>query len=582
MGGIEDDHLLYGEEQDIDTNGVQPHEGSVSKTPRSWVGRAQRFPTRISRKIPDPLKWVSAAAIIGIWLMISVLLNNRSLFAEPTVNGKPAEVISCGETVGGWQRPNENCGINGQGCLAGKTNTTFTFRCPANCIHDGRTFQKTHVGSYMAERELLVIGGNNVYRADSTLCAAAIHHGAISTRNGGCATIRMKGSHSGFTSVHQNTITSIPFNSSFFGSFEFINTGTCNGCTDRRLAIAIISLFGLLVTGYLFTSPALFLFSQATIGFWTLYFSVDSPSKAGTAALNAELISTGFQRFLPAMMGVFVIYHVATRPQLKNMHANLTRALFWCIPFYIGILENYTFAMLPIDRMLVSDFNSQAGGWLTVIVLGGIVLAIAANQAWEIWRRGDLKRMVLVYTGIALTLLIISRVPNETLRIHHYIIGLILIPGTYLQTTPSLVYQGLCTGLFVSGVGRWGFASILETSSHVQRNANEDPTIVRFIPAVTTKSPNGGLSKIVLAWEAEPRKRSQEYTLTINDLEAWRGTKRTFNLTKWVEENVEAPRPASFYVRVAPVDHGEVGRYTSTAMVDIYEGSWLPSPEGLI
>jgi len=54
-------------------------------------------------------------------------------------------------------------------------------------------------------------------------------------------------------------------------------------------------------------------------------------------------------------------------------------------------------------------------------------------------------------------------VPNMNLRIHHYILSLLFLPGTTLQTRPSLLYQGLLVGLFINGIARWGFDSILQT-----------------------------------------------------------------------------------------------------------------------
>jgi hypothetical protein len=66
-------------------------------------------------------------------------------------------------------------------------------------------------------------------------------------------------------------------------------------------------------------------------------------------------------------------------------------------------------------------------------------------------------------------LLVITAVPHMNLRIHHYILALPLLPGTVLQTRPSLLCQGILVGRFINGVARWGFASIciLQTPSQL-------------------------------------------------------------------------------------------------------------------
>lgn len=40
----------------------------------------------------------------------------------------------------------------------------------------------------------------------------------------------------------------------------------------------------------------------------------------------------------------------------------------------------------------------------------------------------------------------LASIPNQTLRIHHYILGLLLLPGVGFQTTLGLLYQGLLAG----------------------------------------------------------------------------------------------------------------------------------------
>ena len=70
---------------------------------------------------------------------------------------------------------------------------------------------------------------------------------------------------------------------------------------------------------------------------------------------------------------------------------------------------------------------------------------------------------LIFYATLGASLLLLTAAPGMNLRIHHYILALIFLPGTTLQTRPSLLYQGILVGLFINGVARWGFASILQT-----------------------------------------------------------------------------------------------------------------------
>ena len=60
-------------------------------------------------------------------------------------------------------------------------------------------------------------------------------------------------------------------------------------------------------------------------------------------------------------------------------------------------------------------------------------------------------------------LIILISLPKLRLRIHHYILGVIFMPGTRFRVRPSLAYQGLLLGFFINGIARWGFDSIIQT-----------------------------------------------------------------------------------------------------------------------
>jgi hypothetical protein len=76
------------------------------------------------------------------------------------------------------------------------------------------------------------------------------------------------------------------------------------------------------------------------------------------------------------------------------------------------------------------------------------------SQAWVIWTAGKLPRYLLLYGVMTSASLVMLALPQLNLRIHHYILALLFLPGTALQTRPCLLYQGLLVGLFINGIAR--------------------------------------------------------------------------------------------------------------------------------
>jgi hypothetical protein len=64
-------------------------------------------------------------------------------------------------------------------------------------------------------------------------------------------------------------------------------------------------------------------------------------------------------------------------------------------------------------------------------------------------------------------LLVLGLLPGLTLRLHHYIVAIMIFPVTAFPTRLSALYQGLLLGLFVNGTAAFGFASILERPADV-------------------------------------------------------------------------------------------------------------------
>ncbi|KAI5296062.1 hypothetical protein KEM55_005932, partial [Ascosphaera atra] len=120
---------------------------------------------------------------------------------------------------------------------------------------------------------------------------------------------------------------------------------------------------------------------------------------------------------------------------------------------------------IPIQRLTPHDIKSQPGAPIALCIMITIVVTIVLSQAWWIRQGGRFFHYLKIYAALGTAILILLILPGFRLRIHHYILALLLMPGTSFPTRPSILYQGLLLGLFINGVARWGFASIIETPS---------------------------------------------------------------------------------------------------------------------
>jgi len=135
--------------------------------------------------------------------------------------------------------------------------------------------------------------------------------------------------------------------------------------------------------------------------------------------------------------------------------------------FWVGILNNLTFDRLPLSRLTASDVTKRSGAITTLAVILAIVTVLAINQARVIRKTGWLPFYGGWYIAGGLVILVLALLPGLSLRLHHYIIPMIIIPATAFPTRLSAIYQGLLLGLFLNGTAAFGFDSILQTANDV-------------------------------------------------------------------------------------------------------------------
>ena len=406
------------------------------------------------------------------------------------------------------------------------------------------------VGNETYNYQGLVIGGAKgssdkpVYRADSLVCQAAIHAGVIPNDVGGCGVLKLEGAAHSFPSVESNKIQSVGFPSTFPKSFSFVELSSSQATcpADSRWPLTGITIAAVGVLWLFSTSPAVLFFSTYAMVFAHVGLVSDPPSYPYFAGLLSSLVS----RLLPASFVAYVLYKFCAKPLLEPLSPpshQLAKFILYLPPLFFGALNNYTFAkLIPLQRLTPMDIQQQPGAKLALGLVIPTVIAIILGQAWQIRCGGLMPRYLKIYCTMGLILLILLPLPGLRLRIHHYILAILLLPGTAFPTRPSLIYQGLLLGLFINGVARWGFASIIETPAALGERTSSshgpkgwwgatfpnitDAAVAVSLPDKDSSEIYRGNGNITFAlWE---RQRMADLgvdgvSVLVNDVERWRG-----------------------------------------------------------
>ncbi|EEH49648.1 uncharacterized protein PADG_05727 [Paracoccidioides brasiliensis Pb18] len=461
--------------------------------------------------------------------------------------GKPSP-ISCRHSH--WFPGNE-CGLNGYECRPFNA-STFAFRCPAFCT-SSLVLKPYTVGNETVSYRPLVVGGpapgsssdayeNAIYRADSHVCQAAIHAGVVSDSTGGCGVIELTGAGHSYYASKAHSIASVGFPSTFPKSFRFLRLSAsqadCPG--DLRWPLFAITATAIVLVSVFTTSPAVFFFTT----FFMLILHVGLVSDPPDLPRVSDLFSLLCSRLLPASFIAYVLYIYCARPLLTPLAAppvyQFSKTILYLGPAFIGALNNYTFAQwIPIQRLTPHDIKSQPGAPIALAIVVTIVILIVLGQAWHIRQGGRFFHYLKIYICIGSGLIFLLVLPQYRLRIHHYILAMLLMPGTAFPIRPSIIYQGLLLGLFVNGVARWGFASIIETPSALGElpgvggsngwwgatspNITNSSVVISLPSDGYTDRGNGNIT--FRLWEPERMEKLDVdgISVLVNDVERWRG-----------------------------------------------------------
>jgi hypothetical protein len=564
----------------------------------------QEFPLVISNRVLPKNRDRKLATFIvwAIWLIIfSLVKHQEESKAEIQGWGVPQD-ISCGATY--WS-PGNDCGIDGVDCRPFNASGT-AFRCEAFC-QSYQVLNPRAVGKQEVVYAPLVIGGppndvakddddydldRAVYRADSHICNAAIHAGVVSNTVGGCGVVRLVGTHVNYTASKRHGISSVGFDTYFPSSYMFDEPVECGSLDNRWILLGVSVTITALLS--LFTSsPAYFFWPTFVILFWQMGLASDPPTHSSTPAL----VSTLLARFLPAMFIAWVIFDkMGVRRTLDGLTAQIEKTVLWLGGAWVSSLDNYTWSkVIPIQRLNAHDLEQQPGAKAALVVIIIILVAALLWQAWCYRQEGRLTPRLKFYGLILVGILLSLSLPGLSLRIHHYIIGLVLIPGTAMQTRVSLLFQGLLFGWFINGAARWGFDAILQTPDELQNDAQLGSALPEILePIISLATANAtataaavvsatatALSSITFKWGAVPVGGTYDgISVLVNDVERYRGYFGD-DVSDWTwtrdqkEENLHVPE----YFRFAYMSGTSTQDYTKAGVWDP-DGEWVHMLDG--
>ncbi|QLG73259.1 hypothetical protein HG535_0E03430 [Zygotorulaspora mrakii] len=566
-----------------------------------------------SRLSSFSLRILALIVYVTIWFGVLYSLLYPYLVRAPFFhsNGESTPIITltCNSYLN-WAGTNNACGLNAEKC-GPFTDREYYIRCPALCDRQGWTFTAMAVGDQRIKYTGYEIGGGTKndnqesdelsypYRADSYPCSAAIHAGVISPYSGGCAKLTMDGPQKSFPKA-KGTLGqwSVNFDSFFPGSFSFrsYQEGIASGCYDPRVLVVVLNiLFGLPVL-YLYDSIISY-WLLSLVGYWTVALALDPPvlSDPHNAESVYVLLSVAFQRLLPLCFILYVIWKCASKRTMED-GSPVLKVFAWYPTFWLGIMNNVTFDRLPVDRLTMHDLKEESGALTAVASIITTILICAIIQAYALWKSGRFQKYFKIYISMIVGLCLLSSIPGMTLRIHHYILGMILIPGCATRGFSAYLFQGILLGLFISGVARWDFASIVETNLSLLRGeagVSLKPPIFDFGESFNHR----------ISWHMGPNVTSVDptgnidgFSLLINDFEVYVGKNESVDLDILMSENEvlgsmmdqmvsNADDGLKLYMRVAQASTRSPdsirGDYTNAGILEWPQGVWHEPKPGV-
>ena len=339
---------------------------------------------------------------LALWAMTFVLLIRQQYYTS-----SPG-IIACTASV--WDDwPPDVCGLNGTDCKDALEE--MTYRCMGGCL-DTRLGNPRWVGGEQVNGVPLVIGGNDqTYRyvqpsfvlmdteslsADSWVCPAAIHSGLISSRLGGCVSLKPLDFPSGISNLLGSTshgVASLSFSPSYPGAYS-LEFGNGSGCLDLHPIItAVNAVFLLIVTLFLSPSPGVLFTILVILG----YLQIVLISDPSSLPPDWSWIFGGLPQVLLTGYWAWHVSFSRTLPAFTHLPVEVT--LWQGVGFWLGTESSTIFNKLPIQRLGYGALS--ASGVISLVVILVVVVILVLIQAWQMRKYGMLQYYLIRWVSIS-------------------------------------------------------------------------------------------------------------------------------------------------------------------------------------
>lgn len=451
--------------------------------------------------------------ILGFAFLVKSLWDDASVVSAAT--GEEVEPTFYGCTTTYWSQ-NERCGLDGESCRPFSQTTPVPFRCPTSCagtvLGAGRA-----VGTSLPDFVPLVVGGGDargVYRGDSWVCGAAVHAGIISNSEGGCGQLWLIGTYSGYEGSSANGIDSESFNSTFPVSYFFEPNTQTSRCTDRRSHGYIFNVIMTAFVGFVL-QPKLIVWFWTLLcqGFWVVNYISEPREYPPTPG-------EPMGDFLPTLFIGYALWRLTFRYVFPAFSRLRVEGTIWTLGLYwLGVLLDVVFANVPLQRLVLSDIQSQPGALTSLIIIIIVVICIAINQVRVVRKTGYLPKYLTLAVVGGIIIGLLAAVPETGLRLHHYIIALVLLPFVAFETRLSLLYCSFLLGMFINGAARWGYDGIIQDESVIQGDSPAGTDIPSFLPASNYTGVDAATNSGLVNWEPIPSGSNYDgFDLMVDDV----------------------------------------------------------------
>ncbi|KAL1837755.1 hypothetical protein VTJ49DRAFT_3419 [Mycothermus thermophilus] len=428
---------------------------------RPCLPSVQELPVRALHAVL-PRSWHRAVLFALFVVAWAVSLAGPALISR-TSNGGDVQVrhLACDESL--W-RPGNECGLEGVNCRP-FGNASFAFRCPRGCAGAKVMHRQHFVGREEIEGEVLppVVGGGSgsPFRGDSSICRAAIHAGVIGDEGGrrssACGVVTLAGEYYQYFSSSANGVKSMGFGSHFPLSFTVAKADEGLRCVDGRWMSIPATVFLSILLALFTTSPAVFFFT-VFLGLFAQVALVDDPLPLAPMAPYIE-------RLIPALLVALLVYRTCIRrtlsppasasgPDSRPATTNLTKLLLWLLPAWLGALATHIAPYFLTDDSPARRVPTPVIAGLSVLIF----IILLALQTRTFYLESRLPGYLAFYAAVCLALAILAAPILHLLPAHHTL-AVLLLPVSAARTAPSMVLQGLLTGVFVHGAATRGFGS---------------------------------------------------------------------------------------------------------------------------